>query len=172
MSSHLRLGVFAPSLAISAAPRPGIVPAGMGGRKRPPVKQRGKMKGLLLAGLLGAALGVAVVQPGGIAGFLDDPSSVLGTFGGIFPMDRARQEALDACFEQDHGFNRLLSAEREACYERVLPARQAQGSGNALVAQAANFVDLWKAAGQGAAPKNDIRSQQQAARVVHPANAR
>ena len=125
------------------------------------------MKALLFSGLIGAAIGGAVVQPEVVFG---DAGSLVDLYHRVFPGDPLKQQALDLCFRQDHGFNRLFAAERSACYEKYLPP---QAAGNRDVGvNAANFVDLWAAAGRGHTPQDDIRAQQQAAQVLHPAMAR
>jgi hypothetical protein len=134
----------------------------------------GKMKILLLSGLIGAAIGGAVVRPAAVTDLIGAADTVVDLYDSVFPSDPLKREALDLCFRQNHGFNRLVTAERQSCYAAVLPTQQAaaQGGIRNLGLHAANFVDLWQAAGQGHMPKNDIRAQQHAAQVFHPAAAR
>ena len=118
-----------------------------------------------MSGLIGAAIGFAVVRPDTIIGFYD----------AVYPQNAAERQALDLCFQQDHEFNRLDGAERAHCYRSMLPWRQAEADPAGVEGRAvrsANFVDLWRAAGRGHMPTNDVRAQEQAARVLHPAAAR
>jgi hypothetical protein len=120
------------------------------------------MKSLVISGLVGAIIGVAVMRPDGVARFYNQ----------VFPVDAAKEQALSLCFHQNHDFDRLASDQRAACYAEFLPTADAGASEpteSELGLQKANFVDLWRDAGQGAMPKNDIRAQEQTARVIHPA---
>jgi hypothetical protein len=125
------------------------------------------MKSLVISGLVGAIVGVAVMRPDTIARFYDQ----------VFPVSAAKEQALTLCFHQNHDFDRLAADQRAACYAQFLPA-EAEDAGapaatdSSIGLQKANFVDLWRDAGQGAMPKNDIRAQEETARVTHPASAR
>ena len=131
------------------------------------------MRLLLIAGLIGAAMGYAVVRPDTISEIVGNRGGLFDIYARLYPGDPVKREALDVCFRQDHNFNRLFAAERRACYNQMLPAAATRtSSGNPIGLQTANFVDLWQAAGRGHMPKNDIRAQQQASQVVRPAAAR
>jgi len=87
----------------------------------------------------------------------------------VYPSDNAKRQALDLCILQDSQFNRLNSDEREACYNHA----QLLGRVEMPIAQfvtrgtAPNFVDLQRAAGQGSAPRNDIRVMQTSNGLAH-----
>ncbi|MBV8888833.1 MAG: hypothetical protein JO305_04110 [Alphaproteobacteria bacterium] len=115
-----------------------------------------------MSSLIGAAFGFVFLGPAGMADLLDRPDGVFDLYARIFPGDPIKREALDLCFREDHGFNRLVAAERRACYDQFHTADEA------AVAHAANFVDLWQDAGRGHVPANDIRAQQEAAKVLRP----
>jgi hypothetical protein len=108
------------------------------------------MKGLLLSALFVGAV-VAAVSP------------VVSTiYADAYPQDPVKRQALDQCYEADHGFNRLLADERADCYRRFMPAA-APVMPLARVVEphlAANFVDLWQAQARGRQPRNDVRTQQ------------
>lgn len=133
------------------------------------------MKALLFSGLIGAAISGAVVQPSAVTDVFGNADSIVDLYNRIFPGDPLKQEALDLCFRQDHAFNRLFGSERSACYAKFLPSQLAgarSGTSQDVRLHAANFVDLWQSAGRGHAPKDDVRAQQQATQVAHPATAR
>ena len=69
----------------------------------------------------------------------------------LFPSDPIKRQALQQCFAEDHRFNPLNQSSQEKCFE----ARTAAAVKTPIVQ--ANFVDLWKAHGQGPVPGNDIR---------------
>jgi hypothetical protein len=77
----------------------------------------------------------------------------------VFPGVGAMRQALNLCFFEDHQFNRLVSAERKACYDHVLSPPAADTSAGELSTHGVtpNFVDLRRAAGRGSVPRNDIR---------------
>ena len=85
---------------------------------------------------------------------------------GIFPGDPAKRHAFDMCFMESRQFDRLDAAARAACFKEhgvplgtrdlMTPPMQL-----APAPRQANFVDLWKAAGQGQMRGNDIRAVQQ-----------
>jgi len=84
----------------------------------------------------------------------------------LYPSDPAQRRALDQCFLEDHRFDRFDPIARDACYRHNSPAHQtgaAAGPERGL-APPANFVDQWRAAGQGHLPKNDIRAEQRSGR--------
>ena len=129
------------------------------------------MKVLLVSGLIGAAIGCAFVRPDSLTEILGSKGGLTDIFARLYPGDRVKREALDLCFRQDHNFNRLFASERRACYDHVLSGQEAAAN-NGLGLQSANFVDLWQSAGHGHLPQNDVRAQQEAARLPHPAGAR
>jgi len=84
----------------------------------------------------------------------------------IFPGDPTKRHALSLCFMESRRFDRLDSAARAACFkERAVPlgTRDLTIPPTQLAPppRQANFVDLWKAAGQGQMRGNDIRAAQQ-----------
>jgi len=120
------------------------------------------MKAIILTILIALSCGVEAAHPHALVAMLQK----------IYPTDASRRQALDMCFMADHQFNRLDPAAREACYRRFaqnLPSGRSDGATPpAATVQQANFVDLWRAAGQGRLPQNDIRFQQQNDRFLHP----
>lgn len=123
------------------------------------------MKVILLAGLIAVAIGAAA----GIR-----PDAVWGYYRELFPSNPAQRSALDQCFAQDPHFDRLDPTARAACYAHNAlavagsandPARRPAAPGNAAPG---NFVDLWRAAGQGPLPQNDIRAAEQVERYPGP----
>jgi len=109
------------------------------------------MKGLLISALFAGAV-VAAVTP-----------ALSTIYADAYPQDPVKRQALDECYQTDHGFNRLLADERAACYQRFVPpappALPLAAAGQPQLA--ANFVDLWQAQGRGHQPMNDVRTQQQ-----------
>ncbi len=84
----------------------------------------------------------------------------------IFPGDPAKRQALDRCFIEDRQFDRFDAAARAACFKghgvEVGTVNSAPPSMRlAPPSPQANFVDLWKAAGQRQMHGNDIRAEQQ-----------
>ncbi len=121
------------------------------------------MKLLLVAGIIGLSIGVAAAKPNAVADLYEQ----------LYPSDHAKRQALELCFLANRQFNRLDPDEREACYRQrlllpplapVMPAALPPAS-----APNANFVDFWRASGQGRMPLSDVRSQQQNDRYLHPA---
>ena len=55
------------------------------------------MRSILVAGIVGITVGVTVARP----------AAVWGLYHQIYPSDAAQQQALDQCFREDQGFNRL-----------------------------------------------------------------
>jgi hypothetical protein len=122
----------------------------------------GVSRRLLLVAIIAFAGGAASVHPEIIGNFYES----------IYPSDSAKRQALDLCFLQDHKFNRLDPEERDACYLRNLtPAiGRAAMAGTTAAAIEPNAVDLWRAAGEGQMPRNDIRRREQtlnALRIAH-----
>lgn len=72
-------------------------------------------------------------------------------FDALFPNEPAKRAALHDCLTANHRFNPLDKGAREGCYEARLRSPTPQPM------QQANFVDLWKAQGQGPASGNDMR---------------
>jgi len=111
------------------------------------------LRAILLVGLAGLAVaGIAGVRPAAMGAFYQE----------IYPSDPAKRQALDECIALDPRFNRLDSNERAACYRRGAAAAPEAAAVRAM--PAGNFVDLWRAAGQGRLPQNDVRAEQQNAR--------
>jgi hypothetical protein len=109
------------------------------------------MKLAWLAGVVGIASVVAIMRPDAVGALYEQ----------IYPSDPVQRRALNECFTQDPTFNRLDAAAREACYRHSAMANQAASLAAApRSAPVDNFVDRWRAAGQGRLPQNDIRAEQ------------
>jgi hypothetical protein len=83
-----------------------------------------------------------------------------------YPDDFQKRIALDQCSATDRDFSRFFAAERNACYQRLLatpPNGQTAATPTRAPMVASNFVDLWRAAGGGHLPANDVRAQAQTA---------
>ncbi|HEX3862033.1 MAG TPA: hypothetical protein VHY35_10120 [Stellaceae bacterium] len=113
---------------------------------------------------------------------MDRSGIVWDTYRQLYPADPAERRALNECFTEDPQFNRLDPGARAACFRHNAPMMGATAAPatTASVASGAaveprpqpapsNFVDLWRAAGQGRMPQNDIRSQQDNYNFFHPA---
>lgn len=87
------------------------------------------------------------------------PDAVGALYQELYPSDAAKRRALDECFAIDPRFDRLDAPAREACYRRMLPS--AAAADRLRSGHGGNFVDLWRAAGLGHLPQNDIRFEQQ-----------
>ena len=109
------------------------------------------MRIVVLAGLAGLAVALAAGA---------GPAAVWGFYQEIYPSDPAKREALEDCIAVQPGFNRLDSAARLACY-RSADLKRARPP-----VIGGNFVDRWRAAGQGHLPQDDIRAEQQTARYI------
>ncbi len=105
------------------------------------------------AGLVAVASLVAILRP----------DAVDALYRQLYPSDPEMRQALNECFTLDPQFNRLDPAARQACYHHILPAAGGGIAGSDSAASG-NFVDLWRAAGQGHLPQNDIRAEQQSRR--------
>ena len=122
------------------------------------------MRVALFAGIAG----IIVVSAAGMR-----PAAVWEIFQQIYPSDPMQRQALDQCFMEDHRFDRLDRAAREACYRRNAAARGAAAPDQATRIRAnSNFVDLWRAAGQGHMPRHDVRFEEQMVRYYHPEGGR
>ena len=108
------------------------------------------MKPLLVATIIGVAIGGGAVQPKVVSDFLAD----------LYPKDPARRQALDRCILTDVNFNRLDAAARDACYRHALAAPASLVS-PLPPGGAPNQVDLGRAASRGSSPANDVRLLQQ-----------
>lgn len=110
-------------------------------------------------------LGLVVIGAGVFAA--TNPGVVKAFYHDIYPDDPAKRQALELCFMQDHKFNRLDSADRDACYARML---QPLGEVTASQQPSVNLLDLQRAAAQGSMPKSDIirlQQDQHAPRSAH-----
>jgi hypothetical protein len=116
------------------------------------------MKSMWVVGLVGLSVGVGMVRP----------AELWGVYRQLYPADPAEQRALNECFTQDPNFNRLNPAAREACYRHNVPALAAEHAQTLRHLPTGNFVDLWRAAGQGHLPQNDVRAEQQNERFLNP----
>ena len=105
------------------------------------------------AGLVGVASMVAIVRPDVVSALYQQ----------LYPSDPEMRQALNECFTLDPQFNRLDPTARQACYRHMLPAAAADAAPSPRPAPS-NFVDLWRAAGQGHLPQNDIRAEEQSRR--------
>ena len=74
-----------------------------------------------------------------------------------YPADRAKQTALEWCASEDKNFNRLSTAEREACYQRMVPSAAISAVAASALQAAPNPIDMAQSAG---ARQGDIRQQQ------------
>jgi hypothetical protein len=119
------------------------------------------MKLLLVIGLLGASMSAGIIQP----------EALFSAYRDIYPADPMQRRALNQCFTLDPQFNRLDPHAREACYRHYASSAAQPPSDKAPPHPAPNFVDLWRAAGQGHMPQNDIRAEQQNDRFLRPAKA-
>ncbi len=118
------------------------------------------MRLLLIAGFVGMT--VAAARPGGLWEFYRQ----------LYPADAAQRQALDRCAAEDLGFNRLDAAARTTCYRHEPPAEVAASDHALDRLPQANFVDLWRAAGEGHLPQSDVRAEEQNDRYIHPVAAR
>jgi hypothetical protein len=111
------------------------------------------VKRVVLVTILVFAGGMAAVFAKSIAGFCEN----------IYPGDPAKRQALDLCFMQNHRFNRLDAAERDACYQRTLMRPTAAAAMEMLtpVQIEPNAVDMRRAAVAGPLPRNDVRRLEQ-----------
>ena len=119
------------------------------------------MKGLMLSCLLAGAAVIAVTP-------------VLSTvYADAYPTDPLKHAALERCVESSSGFNRLLAAERAACYARLIPTPAAIQQAKAPPAQVAavNFVDMMHSAARGRQPQNDVRVEQENFSFTHQRHA-
>jgi hypothetical protein len=122
------------------------------------------MKIVFLAGIAGM---MAVSAAG------TRPAAVWETLQQIYPRDPMQRQALDQCFMEDHRFDRLDRLAREDCYRRSAAARTAAAPDPASrIRSNSNFVDLWRASGQGRLPRHDVRFEEQMARYYHPESGR
>jgi hypothetical protein len=113
--------------------------------------------------LLAGAAGILVMAAAGTR-----PAAVWETLQQIYPGDPAQRQALDQCFMEDRRFDRLDPAAREACYRRnPAPRRSVGPDPSGRIRANSNFVDLWRAAGQGRMPRHDVRFEEQMARYYH-----
>jgi len=121
-----------------------------------------------------------IVVLAGIAGMMavsaagQNPAAVWETLQQLYPSDPMQRQALDQCFMEDHRFDRLDRASREACYRRNPAASRPSGApaAAARIRTNGNFVDLWRAAGQGPMPRHDVRFEERMARYYHPEGGR
>ncbi|HVC53053.1 MAG TPA: hypothetical protein VND87_13620 [Stellaceae bacterium] len=104
----------------------------------------------------GAAGAYAAVNPARVI------DRAVNFYESIYPSDPHEEQALAMCFSGDHTFNRADPVERAACYRRILGAapQDNQGQPTQRVARS-NFIDLWRASGQGYLPQNDVREHEE-----------
>ena len=105
------------------------------------------------AAFIGTASLVAIIRPDAVGALYQQ----------LYPSDPEMRQALNECFTSDPQFNRLDPAARRACYRHMLPAAATRATAPDRPA-ASNFVDLWRAAGQGHLLQNDIRAEQESRR--------
>lgn len=103
--------------------------------------------------LVGTVSLVAIVRPDAVGAIYQQ----------LYPSDPEMRHALNECFTLDPQFNRLDPAARQACYRHMLPSA-AQGAAAPHRPAPSNFVDRWRAAGQGHLPQNDVRAEEQSRR--------
>jgi len=99
-------------------------------------------------------------------GFVN-PEAILSTYRDLYPSDPEARRALNECFTLDAQLSRVDAAAREACYRHHAPTLAAAAPSSPRP-PAPNFVDLWRAAGQGHMVQNDIRYEQQNERYRRP----
>src|SRR5689334_13133331 len=75
------------------------------------------------------ALGAAIVMVASATSF---PGPLSNLYGGTYPNDMRKRDALEACAAQDASFIRFLASDREECY------RQMRGVG-----APANYSGVW-----------------------------
>jgi len=116
------------------------------------------MRLLWFAGLAGILAAVAIARPDAVAAIYQQ----------IYPSDPALRRALDQCSLENRAFDRLDPAAREACYRRNPAHYQSAAAAGPepRVTAAPNFVDQWRAAGQGHLQRNDIRAEQRGDRYL------
>ena len=90
------------------------------------------MKRLIVATFVGLTAAAAASQFGPIRSLLDD----------IYPKNAARAQALRLCMLADPNFNRLDSAEREACYHHAFGERTSVSPAAAPDLKSSDRVDL------------------------------
>jgi len=118
----------------------------------------GKMRLSWLAGLAGILVAVAIARPDAVGAIYQQ----------IYPSDPALRRALDQCSLENRAFDRLDPAARDACYRRNPAHHQSAAAAGPepRMTAAPNFVDQWRAAGQGHLQRNDIRSEQRGERYL------
>ena len=116
------------------------------------------MRVVWVVGAIGLSIGVAMARP----------AAIWDTYRQLYPADPAERRALNECFTQDPSFNRLDQAARQACYRHSLATMPNSAQARVAMPQG-NFVDLWRAAGQGRLPQNDVRAEEQTDRLFHAA---
>jgi hypothetical protein len=100
------------------------------------------------------------------------PDLVSGLYQQLYPSDPAQRRALDQCFLENQNFDRFDPAARAACYRHNLPSYQSAAADPASgLAAPVNFVDQWRADGQGHLPQNDIRAEQRTRQYLQPRGA-
>lgn len=107
------------------------------------------------------ALGIVAISVGVAA---QHPDSVKSFYQQLYPNDESKRQALDLCFLANPTFNRLDPEARDACYRQRLIRPKAGATVTTQMASAVgnvNFVDLWRASGQGHLSPDDIRFEQQ-----------
>ena len=110
------------------------------------------MRFVLIAGLIGLSLAA-------VSG--ERPAALWETYRQLYPSEPGQRQALDRCFLMDSRFDRFDPAARAECYRKsgVLRDRASLHPGNTeSIGPKENFVDLWRAAGQGRLPPNDVRT--------------
>ncbi len=116
------------------------------------------MRLVWVVGLVGISVGIAMARP----------KAVWAIYQQVYPSNPAQRQALAECFLADNRFDRLDPSARAACYRHYLPAHEpiaeASDSAQGRRTPPENFVDLWRAAGEGHMSQNDIRAEQQGER--------
>ena len=103
------------------------------------------MKPVIFAALLSASAGGALLS-----------NNLKALISDAYPADASKREALKFCILENPNFNRLASAERDACYRREL-ANPIPMAARVTTGVAPNLMELQQAVAWKHAPSNDIR---------------
>ncbi len=112
-----------------------------------------------------------LIAAGIVAVGIAQASRVVAYYDAVYPSDPGLRDALRTCELRNPTFNQFDAVQRQACYRIELGTPHPQTADDspaaATGAAAPNFVDLWRAAGEGHLPANDVRSHEQDARYLN-----